>query len=117
MRGGVEEEVGPVGVRLHELEFGDLAQAEAEDLRADPIALVLCEVGSLGHADAFHALHGEDLGAGCFVDDGGDEEGVLLVSEEVLEAFAAIGFADVVAFPGQLGACVGDGFLEVEAFW
>ena len=56
--GGVKEEVGPVGVGLHEAEFGDFAQAEAQDLRADPVFLVLGElVGALGDANAGHEVH------------------------------------------------------------
>ncbi len=55
---GVEEEVCPIGVCLHEFEFGDFAQAEAEDLGADPVFLVLGEVLRSGDADAFHVVHG-----------------------------------------------------------
>ncbi len=48
--------------------------------------------------------------------DGRDDEDVGFVVEEALEAFAAFGFADVVAFPGQFSAGVCDCFVEVEAF-
>lgn len=54
----VEEEVCPVRVCLHEFEFSDFAQAEPEDLGADPIFLVLCEVLRFGDAGAFHVVHG-----------------------------------------------------------
>ncbi len=114
--GGVEEEVRPVGVCLHESEFRDFAQAEAEDLGAYPVFLFLGEVLGFGDADAVHKVHGEDLGSGGGVVDGGDDEDAGLVAEEVLEAFATFGFAEVVAFPGEFRAGVCDGFIKVEAF-
>ena len=48
--------------------------------------------------------------------DGGNDEDVGLVGEEALEAFSALSLAEVVAFPGEFGAGVCDGFVEVEAF-
>lgn len=48
--------------------------------------------------------------------DGGDDEDVALVVEEALESSAAFGFTDIVAFPGEFGAGVRDGFVEVETF-
>lgn len=99
--GRVEEEVGPVGVGLHEAELGDLAQAEAEDLGADPVLLGLGEGGGgFGDAGAVHSLHSEDLGARGFGYDGWDDEDTLVVSEEILESLAAFGFSNVIAFPG-----------------
>ena len=38
------------------------------------------------------------------------------MGKEAGEGFGAGGFAEVVAFPGEFGACVGDGFVEVETF-
>lgn len=52
VRVGVVEEVGPVGVCLHVAEFDDFAEAQAEDLRADPVALGLREGGDFGDGDA-----------------------------------------------------------------
>lgn len=66
---GVEEEVGPVGVGLHEAELDDLPQAEAQDLGADPIFLLLGEIWRFGDANALHSLHGENLGTRGFVYD------------------------------------------------
>ena len=114
--GGVVEEVGPVGVRLHVSEFGDFAQAEAQELGADPILLGLGEILDLGDADAFHALHSQDLRARGFGDDLGDGEDGAVGGEEGAEGGAGGGFARVVAFPREFGARVGDGFVEVETF-
>ena len=114
--GGVEEEVCPVGVCLHEFKFCDFAQAEVEDLSTDPVFLLLVEVPGFGDAGAMHKVHGEDLGPGGGVMDRWDDEDVGFVVEEVLEAFAACCFAEVVAFPCEFGAGVCDGFVKVEAF-
>ena len=115
-RRGVVEEVGPVGVRLHELELGDLAQAEAQDLGADPVALVLGEAVDFSDAGAVQVFGSQDLGARSLGYDGRDVEDFLLVGEERAEAFAHLGFADVVAFPGQFGPGVRNGLVEEEAF-
>lgn len=113
----VEEEIGPVRIRLHELELRDFSQAEAKDLGTDPVSLILCEVLSLGHANSFHPFHGEDLGARSFVDDAGNEKRVLFVSEKLLEALTTFGFADVVTLPSQLCACIGNSFVKIKTFW
>ena len=64
MRLGIEEEVCPIGVCLHKPELYDFAQAEAQDLRADPVLLLLRKVlRVLSDADAGHEVHGEDLWA------------------------------------------------------
>ena len=54
---GVEKEVGPIGVCLHEAELDDLPQAEAQDLGADPIFLLLGEILRFGDTNALHSLH------------------------------------------------------------
>lgn len=49
---GVEEEISPIGIRLHEFEFYDFAEAETEDVRSYPVFLGLGEVWGFGDADA-----------------------------------------------------------------
>ena len=100
LRGGIVEEVGPVGIRLHEFEFCDFAQTEAEDVGADPVLLVLSEVLGFGDADAGAEFCGQDLWARGFFDDGGNVEGIGFVGEKVPEALTHFCLADVVAFPG-----------------
>ena len=115
VRRGVVEEVGPVGVRLHELELGDFAQAEAEDLGANPVALLLGEGLHLGDAGPVEVFGRQDLWAGGFGYDGRHVVGFFFIGEEGTEAFAHLGFADVIAFPGQFGSGVCDRFVEEEA--
>ena len=113
---GIVEEIRPVGIRLHELELGDLAQAEAQDLGADPVALVLGEGLDFGHAGAVEVLGRQDLRARRFGYDGRDVEDVFLIGQKGAEAFAHLGFPDVIAFPSQFGPGVCNCLVEEEAF-
>ena len=75
MGGRIVEEIRPIGIRLHEFEFGDFAQAETQDVGADPVFLVLGEGLDFGDAGAGAEFGGQDLRTGGFFDDGGDVEG------------------------------------------
>ena len=113
---GVVQEVGPVRVCLHVLELDHFAQTEAQDLRANPIALRLSEVLDFSYGCPAQPLHGENLLAGGFGNDGRDGED-RIVLQKLLESDTAFGLTDVIAFPGQLGTGVGNGFVQVKASW
>jgi len=85
---------------LHELEFGNLAQTETEDVGAYPVLLLLRAILDFGHADARAEFRGEDLRARGFFDYCGYSEGVGLIGEELTKAFTHFGFANVVTLPG-----------------
>ena len=80
---------------------------------ADPIPVVLGKVFGFCDADAFHALHGENLWAGCSVVDGGDDEDVFLVLEEGSEALGCLCFTEVVTFPCKLHAGILDRLVQI----
>ena len=111
LRCGVVEEIRPVGVGLHELELRDLAQAETQYLGADPVALLLSEALDFGDAGAVEVFCRQDLGARSFGYDSRYVEDFFLVGEKSTEAFAHLGFADVIAFPSQFGPGVRNCFV------
>lgn len=116
LRGGVVEEVSPVGVCLHVFELGDFPETEAEDLRADPVPIGLSELWQLCHPSAFHALHGKHLRPGRLVEDLGDDEDVLFVCEEGSEALGRLCFPQIITFPCKLDPSVCNSFIKIEAF-
>ena len=115
-RGRVVEEIGPVGVGLHVFELSDFAEAQPQDLCADPVPVGLGEALSFGDADAFHALHGEDLRTGCFVVNGGDDEDVLLIMQECAETLGCIGFTDIIALPCKLHPGILNRLVQIQSF-
>ena len=96
---GVIEEVGPVGICLHEFELCDFAQAETEYMCPYPISLLLIKCLDFSDTNAVAEFCCEDFSARGFLDNGRDVENVSFVGEEFAEAGAHFRFTDVVAFP------------------
>ncbi|KAI6771925.1 hypothetical protein HG530_002883 [Fusarium avenaceum] len=53
----IVKEVRPIGICLHETKLSDLAETESQNLRANPIALLLSKRGDASHANTVHKVH------------------------------------------------------------